>query len=71
MSQRFGPKTANHPSIGQNCPACGVPFKEGDYTTIVPLGPGNNEDEQAKARQSLPYNAVSLEVHWTCCTGFK
>jgi len=29
----FGPKTADHPGIGRECPACHVPFKEGDYTT--------------------------------------
>lgn len=69
--RRFGPKLADHFSIGEKCPACEKPFKEGDYTTLIALGPGDDEEEQEKARQGLPYNAISIEVHWSCATGQK
>jgi hypothetical protein len=66
----FGPKTADHWSIGQECPACHCEFAEGDYTTLVFLGPGEDEDEQERARAGRVYNAVAVEVHWTCATGW-
>lgn len=70
MTRKFGPKDANHPSIGTLCSACKVPFKEGDYTTLIALGPGNDPEAQERARQGRPYNAVAVEVHWNC-SGFK
>lgn len=65
----FGPKVKEHPSIGTACPACRQPFKEGDYTVLVALGPGDDAEAQEKARHGAYYNAVSVEVHWTCATG--
>lgn len=65
----FGPKAADHPSVGDVCPACNEPFKEGDYTTLVVLGPGHDPEEQQKAREGRAYNAVAAEVHWSCGTG--
>lgn len=65
----FGPKLPIHPSVGNPCPACGAPFKAGDYTTLVGLGPGSDPHEQEHARQGRPYTAVAVEVHWTCATG--
>lgn len=67
--RKFGPKTAEHPSIGRECPACHVEFAVGDYTTLIPLGPGGDEEAQQRAREGRPYNAVALELHWTCVTG--
>ena len=64
--RRFGPKAADHPSIGERCPACHEPFKEGDYTTLILIGPGNDKEEKAKARDGRTYNAVCVEVHWEC-----
>lgn len=66
MSRKFGPKQATHPTVGKECPACHVPFKEGDYTTLISLGPGDDPEEQAKAKAEKPYNAVALEVHFDC-----
>lgn len=66
MTRKFGPKLSNHPSIGKPCPACGKLFKEGDYTTLVALGPGNDLEAQERAKQGRPYNAVAVEVHWDC-----
>lgn len=65
----FGPKSADHPGVGRECPACHVAFAEGDYTTLVILGPGSDAEAQERARAGRPYNAVASEVHWTCATG--
>lgn len=62
----FGPKTADHPSVGRPCPACHVAFKKGDYTVLVTLGPGNDPEEQKKARDGRAYTAVAAEVHREC-----
>ncbi len=67
--RRFGPKAADHPSVGESCPACGVPFKVGDYTALVALGPGASAEAQERARLGRPYNAVAVEVHYACATG--
>ncbi len=66
MSRTFGPKSENQPSIGVPCPACKVPFKAGDYTVLVPLGPGDDADAQERAKAGRPYNAVAVEVHAAC-----
>ena len=67
--RRLGPKSAEHTSVGRACPACQDPFTIGDYTTLVPIGPGRDPEEQALARAGLSYNAIALEVHWVCATG--
>lgn len=64
--RKFGPKMADHPSVGKKCPACGIPFVAGDYTSLVALEPGDDPEEQEKARQGRPYNAVASEVHAAC-----
>ena len=68
---RFGPKPKNSPAIvsGHRCPACEVLFKEGDYTTLVPIGPGPDESEQRKCRDNEGYNATGMEAHWICTVG--
>jgi len=62
MIRVFGPKRNNHPSIGETCSQCGVPFVAGDYTSLVELEPAD-EEETAKKAQGRPYNAVAVEVH--------
>lgn len=62
----FGPKTADHPSIGTECPACHQPFVEGDYTTLVILGPGGDEESRQRRDEGRPYNAIATEIHWDC-----
>ena len=64
--KRFGPKTKNHPSVGELCPACQKPFIEGDYTTLIALGPGDDPESQRKAKEGGAYNAVAVEVHYSC-----
>lgn len=66
MSRRFGPKAADHPGVGEKCPACHVPFAAGDYTTLVPLGPGGDEEARERRDAGRVYNAIALEVHWDC-----
>jgi hypothetical protein len=69
MERRFGPKSADHPSIGIRCPACRIPFADGDYTTLVALGPGGDTDARDCAARGLAYNAVAIEVHFACAYG--
>lgn len=64
--RRFGPKTADHPSVGEPCAACREPFVAGDYTTLIPLGPGKSPNARAAAAAGRSYNAVAVEVHWEC-----
>lgn len=66
---KYGPKKATHPSHGEECPACHLPFLEGDYTTLVELGPGGDAEERLKAAHDLPYNAIAVEVHYACSFG--
>ena len=68
-NRKFGPKEKTHPSIGTPCPACKVTFKEGDYTTLIALGPGDDPEAQERERQGKPYNAVAVEVHYKCAFG--
>ena len=65
MSRWCGPKTPDHPSVGMPCPLCGVAFKEGDYTGLVPIRPAD-EEEAAKAAAGRAHNAEAVEVHRDC-----
>ncbi len=71
MHRKMGPKKADHPSVGERCPACNVPFKAGDFTTLVTLGPGADPEVQEKAAAGRPYSAVAAEVHYSCATGIR
>jgi len=67
--RKFGPKSADHPSIGVFCPGCQQPFKAGDYTTLVAIGPGDDPDARRHARKGRAFNAIAVEAHWDCVTG--
>lgn len=69
--RRDGPKISSHPSIGIKCPACGVQFRSGDFTTLIPLGPGSSSSRRRACREGLEFNAVAIEVHWACATGLE
>jgi hypothetical protein len=62
--RKFGPKSKDHPSCDVKCPVCDVPFKEGDFTTLVTVG-ARGEDRE-KMIEGRPYNAVAQEIHWDC-----
>ena len=66
---RFEPLAPDHPLIGKECVACQVEFAAGDVTTLVALGPGNDPDEQQRAREGRHYNAIAAPLHWACATG--
>lgn len=57
---------ANSSAIGDICPACKKPLKEGDSIILLPIGPGDDEQERQKAREGKEYNAVALVVHLEC-----
>lgn len=65
----MGPLAPDHPAINDQCPGCHIPFRAGDYVTLVPIGPGDDLEERAKARSGKPYNAIAQVVHWGCATG--
>lgn len=66
--ERFGPQPDDH-QIHVPCAACGKPFLKGCYTTLIPLGPGEDPEAQARCREGRPYNAVAAILHWECATG--
>ena len=68
MSRKFGPLAQEH-LPNKPCPACDEPFQTGDYTTLVPLGPGKSEEGRQRCREGRPYNAVAVMVHYACATG--
>lgn len=67
----FGPKTETDPSVGKKCPACKKRFRVGDYTALVALGPGASAENRQRAREGRPYNAIAVQVHYACATGFE
>jgi len=60
---------ANSTTLGQECPACGQPFEKAQPVTLIPLGPGRDPEERARARQGAFFPAVAMQVHWACATG--
>lgn len=66
MSRIFGPKTADHPSIGNECHGCRRVFVAGDFTTLVIIGPGDDPEEHEKALAGRAHNAIAIEVHAYC-----
>jgi hypothetical protein len=65
----LGPKKPDHPTIGAVCLACGRMLREGDYTTMVALGPGPDPQTKLACLAGKPYAAQGLELHYTCVTG--
>lgn len=66
--RRFGPKKTLSPGYPP-CVACKQPFEVGDYSTLIALGPGDDEESQERCREGRSYNAVAVEAHWACVTG--
>lgn len=63
---KMGPLDPSHPAIGKQCEACTENLKAGDYVTLVSVGPGDDPEEQEKARAGRPFNAVAVIVHAAC-----
>ena len=49
------------------CRACHKPITEGQAFTLIPLGPGDNEESRARMAAHVVYNSVGAAVHWECC----
>lgn len=62
----FGPKSTEHPSVGQPCLACAEPFATGDMTTLLALGPGADEESRERFREGRWFNAPAVELHAAC-----
>ncbi len=62
----FGPLKADSPLLKIVCPGCDLIFVEGERVTLVPIGPGDDTDEQEKAFKGRPYNAVAIPLHLPC-----
>lgn len=64
----FAPLTNDDPLIytSEECPACNEWFEIGDVITLVPLGPGPDEEDREKARANRWYNALAIPVHAEC-----
>jgi hypothetical protein len=67
--RQFGPMKADNPAIGERCQCCLKSFKEGDYTTLVPIGPGDDPETQRKYRDGEACNEIAVHVHYSCATG--
>ena len=66
---KFGPKEIGHPTVGGMCLLCHEVYAIGDYTTILPLGPGGDPESRILCRAGEPYDGIGVEVHWSCGTG--
>jgi hypothetical protein len=67
LPRRFGPKTVDHPSVGNECVLCDQKFAAGDYTTLMPIGPDPDNKEAVRAfLVGKPYNSRAVEIHWDC-----
>ena len=62
-TRRFGPKKEGGDGI---CLACRNQFAVGDYSVLVPIGPGDDPEAQEKAVNGRWFNAVAIEIHDTC-----
>ena len=69
--KKMGPLTTGHPLVqdAESCPGCHKPFQVGDYVTLVTIGPGDDPENQERARTDRAYSAAAVPAHWTCVTG--
>jgi hypothetical protein len=65
MSEIFGPKIKDHPSVGHQCVICEKPFEEGDYTMLISIGPSDEVDAE-NMKTGRPFTAKAREVHSYC-----
>ncbi len=63
---KYGPKKHNDVWIGKECLACGLPFKQGDFTTKICIGPGNDPLARQRCKEGKTYTPIEIEVHWEC-----
>jgi hypothetical protein len=51
---------------GRTCPACQRAFAQSEVVTVVPIGPGDDQDDQRRARESRWYSAAAVVAHAAC-----
>lgn len=68
-SRKFGPMSEDHPAVGTECAACRQEFLAGDWTCLVPLGPGDDPEARRAAWADRVYTGVAAHCHWACVTG--
>lgn len=66
---KIGPKPIGHPTVGGVCLLCQESYKVNDYTTLLPLGPGADQESRTLCKADQPYEGIAVEVHWSCATG--
>lgn len=64
--RRFGPKKADHPSVGETCLLCEAELMPGDYTTLIAVGPA--EGDETREEDGKSHDALAAEIHWTCAS---
>ncbi len=62
----FAPLPDDHPSVGQLCAVCGCMHVAGDVVTVIPLGPGADEEHQARALDGRWYTCLGVVGHAAC-----
>lgn len=62
----FPPLAEDHPAVGTGCAVCGEPFVAGDRTTVIPLGPGTDPEDQRKALAGGWYSCLGTIGHASC-----
>ena len=70
--RKMGPLTDGHPLLEEDadpCPGCRSKFSEGEYVTLITIGPGDDPEARRRAVQGRAYTAVALPVHWACAVG--
>lgn len=67
----FGPRGEEAAARGVICPACHKLLVAGEFTTLLPIGPGDNGEEREKCREGRWYNAVAIEAHVACVVGVE
>lgn len=66
---RRGPISYIDASNYPPCPGCKKDFQEGEYVTIIPIGPGGDPKERKRKRENKPYTSTGVIAHWACVTG--
>jgi hypothetical protein len=62
----FPPLAADHPSVGDVCAVCGEELLADAIVTVIPLGPGADPDDQAKATRGGWYSCLGVIGHASC-----
>ena len=68
---KLGPIHTEHLLLQTPCVGCGNLFLPGEFFSTVPVGPGDDPQQRALAKEGLPYMAAVVPVHWSCATGYE